>query len=290
MSIVINSLNNSLMKLDQNTPCVTFSSNERYFRLGLYDGTQITNSHKWDGRIFYSYDKRNWYEWNGVITAPSRIIHLCGIDNTHLSYDVESSSTRASIHFFPPYNVSVDPGCDITCVGDLATLLDFRKYSSGGTLVASDYSFRNAFMGCLGLVSVQKIGFTHIGRDAFYGAFYECRDLKTPPALSAIALENSCYGSMFGHCYALECLPKLPAQNIPDYAYRAMFAYSNIKLSSSQTGEYQYPFRVPYSGSGTFGINALKEMVIGTQGTYTGDEEGTIQANTTYYTDKPLVE
>ena len=283
MSIVINALNNSLIKLDQNTPCVTFYCVGHTFALGLYDGTQITDSHKWDGRIFYSYDKRNWHELNGVIRDPNNIIHLCGIDNTQISNDGISGSFSA-IHFFDPYNYSSDPGCDITCVGDLATLLDFRKYSSGGTLVAPDHSFRYAFRDCLGLVSVQKIGFTDIGYAAFEGTFYNCTDLRTPPSLPATTLDKWCYNWMFYGCSSLERLPKLKATTVPDYAYNGMFAYSGATLKATQDSEYQYEFRIPASGTGTIGEYALQDMFGGTSPSIN------VEPNTTYYTVNPLVE
>jgi hypothetical protein len=56
---------------------------------------------------------------------------------------------------------------------------------------------------------------------------------------------------------------------------------SSLKLSETQTGEYQYPYRIPTSGDGV-DASSLTAMFINTGGTLTTD---TPTINTTYYTD-----
>ena len=58
-----------------------------------------------------------------------------------------------------------------------------------------------------------------------------------------------------------------------------------IKLSTTQTGEYQTPYRIPKSGTGTTATGALTEMFANTGGTFTG----TPSINTTYYTSNTVV-
>ena len=60
---------------------------------------------------------------------------------------------------------------------------------------------------------------------------------------------------------------------------------TNIKLSETQTGEYQTAYRMPPSGTGTTAANAFKEMFDSTGGTFTG----TPVINTTYYTSNNIV-
>ena len=54
---------------------------------------------------------------------------------------------------------------------------------------------------------------------------------------------------------------------------------TNIKLSTTQTGEYQTAYRIPKSGTGTTATDTLQNMFAGTGGTFTG----TPNINTTYY-------
>ena len=88
----------------------------------------------------------------------------------------------------------------------------------------------------------------------FYEMFADCKALIKPPELPATTLTNNCYDSMFYGC-------------------------SNIKLSSTQTGEYTVAYRIPSSGTGTTATNALTDMFTGTGGTF----KGTPAINTTYY-------
>jgi hypothetical protein len=60
---------------------------------------------------------------------------------------------------------------------------------------------------------------------------------------------------------------------------------SNIKLSATQTGVYQTPYRIPTSGSGTTGTSSLSGMLVGTGGTI----NDTLAINTTYYTSNAVV-
>ena len=62
--------------------------------------------------------------------------------------------------------------------------------------------------------------------------------------------------------------------------YESMFeGCSLIKLSTTQTGEYQTAYTIPKSGTGTTANGALQNMFVNTGGTFTG----TPSINTTYY-------
>ena len=58
-----------------------------------------------------------------------------------------------------------------------------------------------------------------------------------------------------------------------------MASCTNIKLSTTKTGEYQTAYRIPKSGTGTAATIALSNMFVNTGGTFTGTPE----INTTYY-------
>mgnify|MGYP003561341464 FL=1 len=116
--------------------------------------------------------------------------------------------------------------------------------------------------------------------------FANCSTLITPPELLATTLGEGCYYSMFYNCSKLNKLPKLPATTISTNAYNTMFkGCSSIKLSATKTGEYQTPYRIPTTGTGTVGSDALTGMFNNTGGTF----KGTPSINTTYYTSNELV-
>lgn len=91
-----------------------------------------------------------------------------------------------------------------------------------------------------------------------------------------------CFYKMFNNCTTLMSLPKFPATTLKDNCYQDMFnGCSGIKMSSTKTGNYQKPFRIPDSGTGTSGTNSLTNMFGNTGGSFTG----TPVINTTYYTE-----
>ena len=116
--------------------------------------------------------------------------------------------------------------------------------------------------------------------------FADCSTLVTPPELLATKLGAGCYYRMFYNCSKLNKLPKLPATNLPYNAYDNMFSTCrSIKLSATKTGEYQIPYRIPTTGTGTVNTDSLTGMFSSTGGTFTG----TPSINTTYYTSNELV-
>ena len=116
--------------------------------------------------------------------------------------------------------------------------------------------------------------------------FDGCISLTTAPALPATTLANGCYYGMFGGCISLTTAPALPATTLVNYCYDSMFqGCSNIKLSTTKTGEYQTAYRIPKSGTGTTANAALSNMFLGTGGTF----DGTPELNTTYYTSNTVV-
>lgn len=116
--------------------------------------------------------------------------------------------------------------------------------------------------------------------------FYYCTWLTTAMELPATTLQTYCYYTMFRYCSNLEQLPKLPALTLATYCYNSMFRNcSKIKISSSQTGEYQTEYRIPTTWTWTTYSYALNNMFNSTWWTYTS----TPSINTTYYTSNTLV-
>lgn len=116
--------------------------------------------------------------------------------------------------------------------------------------------------------------------------------LTTPPKLTATTLTNWCYANMFSDCYNLTTLPSLPATTLPssnsgNWCYYMMFSNcSKIKISSTQTWEYQTPYRIPTTWTWTnTGWYALNYMFNNTWWTF----KPTPTINTTYYTSNTVV-
>ena len=124
-----------------------------------------------------------------------------------------------------------------------------------------------------------------IADKCFCFLFYSNSSLRTPPKLPATTLTTDCYYAMFQDNTNLEVLPELPATILADRCYQQMFKWcSKIKLSETQTWEYQTPYRIPTTWTGTAWSNSLRYMFTST---WWITSDPTI--NTTYYTSNTLV-
>ena len=91
---------------------------------------------------------------------------------------------------------------------------------------------------------------------------------------------------MFKGCISLIQIPKLPATKLISSCYNSMFyGCSQIKISTTQTSEYNNIYRIPMSGSGNNVSYCLDSMFTNTGGTF----KGTPTINTTYYTSNEVI-
>lgn len=150
----------------------------------------------------------------------------------------------------------------------------------------ADGCYRSMFAGCYKLTKAPDLKATNLTYSCYYSMFNHCTSLTIPPELPATALEQLCYGSMFRRCTSLIALPALRATSLMISCYSGMFVNcTGIKLSTTQTGEYQTPYRIPTSGTGTTASSALNNMFKGTGGTFTGTPE----IDTTYYASNAVI-
>lgn len=164
---------------------------------------------------------------------------------------------------------------------DTTTLLN-----KNWTDTVSSYCFNDLFTNCTSLTTAPSLPATTLAEYCYTGMFYGCKVLTTAPKLPATILWICCYQSMFNSCTSLTVLPKLPATTLTDYCYREMFANcSNIKLSSTQTWEYQTEYRIPTTWTWTTWTNSLQSMFSYTWWSWTW----TPTINTTYYTSNTVV-
>ena len=152
------------------------------------------------------------------------------------------------------------------------------------TLANSCYS--GMFQGCKALTTVPALPATTLAEGCYRNMFYGCISLTTAPSLPATTLADNCYRSMFADCTSLTTVPALPATTLAASCCRSMFQYcKSIKLSTTKTGEYQTPYRIPTTGTGTTATDALTDMFYRTGGSVTE----TPKINTTYYTSNTVV-
>jgi len=124
----------------------------------------------------------------------------------------------------------------------------------------NSYCFVKLFNGCSVLVSAPSLLATTIKEYCYYYMFSGCSSLATIPSLPAITLKTTCYNRMFDNC-------------------------SLIKLSTTQTWEYQTAYRIPTTWTWTTASNALSNMFNRTWWTFTWSPT----INTTYYTSNTVV-
>lgn len=215
------------------------------------------NGKKWGGVLEYSTDGSTWTTWDGSssvaissTSAAPYVLYLRGTGNTTIS--TSGSSTYSSFVF--------TTAGTIQCDGRIDTLLDYQTVLNGGEPSMGEY--------------------------CYYQLFEKCSVLTIPPSLPATTLNVSCYSDMFSECTNLISLPSLPATTLANACYYKMFdGCTKIKLSKTQTGEYQTPYRIPIEGTGTTAYNALSYMFSNTGGTFIS----TPTINTTYYTSNTVV-
>ena len=146
--------------------------------------------------------------------------------------------------------------------------------------------YNQMFGGCTALTTAPELPATTLASGCYNQMFYACRSLTLAPELPATTLTANCYEHMFSSCTALTTAPALPATTLAEYCYAYMFnGCASIKLSTTQTGEYQTAYRIPTSGTGTTATDALTNMFRDTGGTFTDTPE----INTTYYTSNTVV-
>lgn len=149
------------------------------------------------------------------------------------------------------------------------------------------YAYAYMYRGCTNLeTTVTSLPATSLPTYAYAYMYYGCSNLVTHCSLPATSLNTACYQYMFYNCDKLTTIASLPATTLAQYCYRYMYQNSAlIKVSSSQTGDYQTQWRIPTSGTGTTATNFSTSMLAGTGGTFTSNPV----VNTTYYTSNTVV-
>ena len=304
-------------------PCLTFDGNEDFTLKTAnttknWDGTLEYSTdtktwNTWDGTEISSADSKLYLRGTGntkitgdssdyrfVFTGTSTLKIACkgNIENL-LDYETVSAGGHPTMADSCYY--AIFRGC---------TALTTAPELPATTLAVSCFAYM--FYGCTSLTTAPDLPATTLANGCYSNMFLCCTSLATAPALPATTLADNCYNTMFNGCTSLTTAPELPATTLAMlcYAYMfqgctslttapslpattlAAFCYNNmfsgctkIKLSTTQTGEYQTAYRIPKSGTGTNATNALDAMFANTGGTF----KGTPEINTTYYTSNTVV-
>lgn len=145
------------------------------------------------------------------------------------------------------------------------------------------------FQNCRVLTSPPELPATELGISCYHQMFQWCTSMTTAPHLPATdTIYSNSYYYMFRYCENLTTLPILPAKNLMGSCYMKMFEWcTKIKISTTQTWEYQTEYRIPYSWTWTQtdSWTSLNYMFDNTWWTFTWTPE----INTTYYTSNTLV-
>lgn len=150
------------------------------------------------------------------------------------------------------------------------------------------FGYSGMFSGCTALVTAPQIMATSLtGSNAMGSMFQGCTSLEIAPQIvvTTITGTRAMYRMFYG-CTSLQVLPKLFTETLSNECYWEMFyGCSDIMLSTTQVGDYQTAYRIPFTGTGTSGTNSLLRMFDNTGGTF----EGTPTINTTYYTSNEVI-
>lgn len=255
-------------------PYLTFSSLSAFSLINLC--VAIGDPAPWDGTMEYSTDKSTWATWNGsTINAANAdgayYLYLRGSGNTIVSGADEQGFSIAST-------------APVSCSGDIRTLLD---YADPENSAMADSCFESLFSACTTLLSAPDLPAETLPSRCYRAMFANCTSLIEAPKIGATSATGTALYNMFVSCTALIQLPAIHITSFSGNVCNGMFRNcSLIKISETQTGEYQTPYRIPMEGTAT-GATAgtTGYMFYATGGTFTGNPT----INTTYYTSNTIV-
>ena len=212
-------------------------------------------SKNWDGIIEWSSDAISWFLWDGATTLSSNTSNsllVRGIGNTVITGN--NRDHRWVLN-----------GNNINCLGNIECLLDYQTVANGNHPNTANYAF--AYL------------------------FSENTDIISAPSISSVNLSQYCFVEFCSWCANLKTIPKISQTEYPDGCFQYSFwGCSKLKLSTTQTIEYQNLYRIPNVGTGTKDWSqAIYSPFYGTFSTTGGTFKGTPDINTTYYTSNTVI-
>ncbi len=159
----------------------------------------------------------NGGEWIAVTSGEE--IAFGGSAGTLRLRGISPKGTAVSEDYYSNISFSNDE-VEVSCTGDIRTLIDWENYDSVGT---GDARFCSLFEECSVLTSAPGLPATKLADGCYSYMFKFCTVLTEAPALPAETLADWCYSEMFYGCTKLTEAPALNAMNLADYCYANMF-------------------------------------------------------------------
>ena len=203
-------------KAELYAPYVTFKAEaEQKFKMTTYGGYSISG-------LQYSVNGGDWK----TVVAGGEGVTFGGTNGDLRLRGTNIKGTASGLNAYSTITFTND--VNVTCTGDIRTLLDWRNYSTVNTKNAK---FCKLFNGCSVLTSAPDLPATTLGYYCYFKMFEGCTSLTSAPELKATTLADYCYFSMFRGCTSLTSAPKLTATELTYYCYSNMF-YNCTKLST----------------------------------------------------------
>lgn len=167
----------------------------------------------WDGTLEYFASDGTWTVLDGtsLLSAAANggeyVLYLRGTGNTAISGGLE-------------WHLE---GFDISCIGNIETLLDYATVESGGHPAMAEGCYQGMFSDCTSLTRAPELPATTLANSCYNFMFSGCTNLIQAPELPATTLASGCYQGMFQDCTSLTQAPELPATTLASYCYYMMF-------------------------------------------------------------------
>ena len=188
-------------------PYLTFTAEgAQTFKMKKYYGYTISG-------LQYSVNEG---EWKNVVADEE--VSFGGTNSTLRLRGTNIYGTASSTSEYS--TITFDPYVNVSCTGDIRTLLDYKNYK---TVDTKNARFCNLFKNCTALTSAPDLPATTLASCCYGAMFFLCTNLVNAPALPAETLADECYSAMFFGCKNLVNAPALPAEALAKSCYNAMF-------------------------------------------------------------------
>ena len=228
------------------------------------------NQISWDGVLEYSVDAQNWYTWDASeINSVDNTLYLRGSGNSYITGE-------PAVGGLASYAMQITATDGVECSGNIMSLLDHVNVDNA---VMGYGTFSSLFFEQDKLITSPELPAMTLAENC-YSAMFQSAGIVVAPELPATQLAEHCYNSMFYICTNLVTAPELPATVLVENCYNRMLFGTGIKISLTQTGIYQTPWRIPSAGN--IAIEQAEwntNMIANTSGTFRGNPA----INTTYY-------
>ena len=168
----------------------------------------------WDGTLEYFASDETWTIWDGtsLLSAAANggeyVLYLRGTGNTVIT-------TGSGFVLL---------GSNISCIGNIETLLDYATVESGGHPAMAEGCYQGMFSDCTSLTRAPELPATTLANSCYNFMFSGCTNLIQAPELPATTLASGCYQGMFSDCTSLTRAPELPATTLANSCYYMMFS------------------------------------------------------------------